>query len=402
MITISGVGARIVQDSRGEDTIEVSLHASSLVASASIPSGKSTGAHEAVPLPASAAHRAVTELAPQLTGRSFSGLLDFDAALLALDGTPSKWRLGANTLLGLSISFARLEARAEGVPLHALLGRYAEVRTPQFPRLFANLVNGGRHASAAAHPLPFQEYLAVPRDHSPSQALVVIERTFAALAELVRARGGVFRYGDEGGFVVSGEDPEAGILLLREALGRAGYAERAECALDTAASGFFRPQPERYAWYGVERSPEELHAYYRHLANAHALLAIEDPFAEDAWSAWREFTLELGGRLWVVGDDLTVTNVGRMRVARDAHAVNAVVIKPNQIGTVSETLDAVRFAKKERWRIIVSHRSGETEDEFIADLAYGTAADGLKVGVPIQKERLAKYHRLVAIEKEVR
>ena len=424
---IKSVAVLIIKDSRGEATIEVALASEKTRVKASVPSGKSKGKFEAVSHPAEKAVAVVKKISPELLIEDFKDIVSFDRALLDADGTENKANIGANTSLALSIAFSRLLSKEKNIPLYQLIAETAGNKKLVFPRLFVNLINAGRHAPAELKPLAFQEYLAIPEENSPRLALKQIfslieslkgavlaspacpERSRRACPERSRracperSRGELVEgacpelvEGDEGGFVLSGDEPEAGLRILREAAAMSPSGNRFQFGLDAAASSLFKDG--HYKWRDKTWTSAELVEEYEKLIRSYDLLSIEDPFDEEAPNEWKIFTEANKDKIWIVADDLTVTNPARIESAgRDGEA-NAIIIKPNQIGTVSEAIKAAETARSFGWKIIVSHRSGETMDDFIADFSYGISADGLKAGSPIQPERLAKYQRLIEIE----
>jgi enolase len=416
---IKSVVASIIKDSRGEATIEVALASEKTWVKASVPSGKSKGKFEAVSHPAEKAAAVVKKISPELLIEDFKDIVSFDRVLLDADGTENKANIGANASLALSIAFSRLLSKEKNIPLYQLIAETVGNKKLVFPRLFVNLINAGRHAPAELKPLAFQEYLAIPEENSPRLALKEIfelieflkgavlaspacpERSRRACPE--RSRGELVEgacpelvEGDEGGFVLSGDEPEAGLRILREAAAISPSGNRFQFGLDAAASSLFKDG--HYRWRNKTWNSAELVEEYEKLIRSYDLLSIEDPFDEEAQNEWKVFTEANKDKIWIVADDLTVTNPARIEKAgRDGEA-NAIIIKPNQIGTVSEAIKAAETARGLGWKIIVSHRSGETMDDFIADFSYGLSADGLKAGSPIQPERLAKYQRLIEIE----
>jgi len=410
-----------IQDTRGRPTVKVELAApGGLWAIASVPSGKSTGSHEAKELrdaDGNGVSRALellnSEVSTLICSRDFATLRELDEALLALDGTPDKSRLGSNGILAVSIAAARLFAKERGVPLWKYLAEESD-STPAAPRLFANVINGGAHADFR---LPFQEYMVVCGGEGQ-----VVEESFAALSDLykelrdvlARECGGEVSMGDEGGYSPTFSTIEKPFEILAKLIeGKPGLS----LAIDAAASELLAPgEKETYKLLDRTYSRIDLLALYANLTQAFPLASIEDPFAEDDREGFRNITAQVvcplsphGERVGVrgegclsliVADDLTVTNPARIAAAAQEHLANAVIIKPNQIGSVTETLAAVRIARENGWKIIVSHRSDETDDTFIADLAYGLGTHGIKAGGLAQKERLEKYHRLLEIERE--
>jgi len=396
---IEDIQLKIIPDSRGKDTLEATIKAGNLEAFASVPSGKSTGATEVAVLPPDQALTKIPWLISQLRGRQFASLEQFDLELIALDGTDNKSRLGGNLILALSMAFARLLAKEANLELFELLAKISGTKETKMPLCFFNLIEGGVHADPPAGGLPFQEYLFIPQTNSPKDSLDLVQKFIKVLAEYEHDEFGKLVQGDEGGFTVPSQDPEEGLKILQEVFLRSDLArsDLVKLGLDVAASTFY--QDDIYKVGDKMMNRDDLLAYYQLLTANYQLLSIEDPFDEEDWQGFSNLQSRIGGSVWIVGDDLLTTNVARIKKAHDLQAVNAALIKPNQIGTITETIQAVNLAKSFGWKIIVSHRSGETMDTFIADLAAGVGADGLKSGCPLQKERLVKYERLVEIER---
>ena len=386
---IDRIEARAIPDTRGRLTIEATITSDGLGATASVPSGKSTGEHEALELDAAQAVENVNgKISTAITGREFNSLDALDTFLIELDGTPNKSRLGANAILSVSIAATRLSALQEDVPLWKAVAKRAST-IPSAPRLFVNVMNGGVHADFR---LPFQEYMLVVEGKT-SSALPIAQEAFAKLGEWLDA--GV-PMGDEGGYAPSFDTLEQPFELLAELVGE---FPGTSIAIDAAASELFRNS--MYQLLGKTYTADELSRVYENLVTHFPMHSIEDPFDEESADDFARLTATLGtGRILIVGDDLTVTNPARIRDVAAHKAVNAVLIKPNQIGTVREAILAVQATRSAGWEVICSHRSGETSDTFIADFAYGIGAHGIKAGGLAQRERLLKYERLLAIERE--
>jgi len=381
MPKIVGLEGNVITDSRGDDTVEVLLRLKSgAVIIASVPQGKSVGTHEAVSLPArDAKERIERVIAPAVTGRDVREEKHIDELLIKLDGTECKERLGANAMLAVSIAVARAAAEVENVPLWKRLRMRKKFRvTGTPPRLLVNLIEGGMHAS---NRLMFQEYLALPRALEMRDAVRAAYRLYEALEAELGARGIGARAGDEGGFAPNIADPIMPLELIAAAAVRAG--EEIDIGLDAAANA-------------VSHSAWERETLYVEMAKRYPFTYLEDPCKEDEFVEFAGLKRRLKG-VTIVGDDLTTTNLARMERARKEGSIGALIVKPNQIGTVEETLNVVTKAQEWGWGVYVSHRSGETRDDFIADLAYGCGADGIKLGTPSQGERLAKYERLLTI-----
>ena len=390
MNPITAVFAKEIKDSRGEPTIEVSLSTNQHTARAAVPAGESAGSHEAVKLPAAAALKIVeTIVAPALVGQLAETKI-VDDILLRLDGTPNKSKLGGNVAIGVSFAAARLTALEKNLPLWRLISE-ANNTKPSCPALFMNLINGGVHGNGNFH-LPFQEYMLVLATADPRRAYETGVNIFAKLGEMVRAAYGECPLGDEGGYSPPVATIEEPFQLLEQA--RANAAETF-LAIDAAASEFYRDG--RYWLLNKTYTCADLLSLYKDLIKKFPLRSIEDPFFEDAAAEFKQLNDDLPEQILIVGDDLTVTNPRRMENFVKNKTVNAVIIKPNQVGTLTETYAAVKLARAAGWKCIVSHRSGDTLDDFIADLAVGLGAYGLKAGSPLPPERKAKYNRLIEI-----
>ena len=410
MPAIEVIHAREILDSRGNPTVEVDvLLEDGAVGRAAVPSGASTGEHEAIELRDGDAKRyggkgvltacrnVLEEIAPALAG-SVDALdqRDVDRVLLDLDGTLDKSRLGANAVLGVSLAVAHAAADSLGLPLYRYVGGPAAHLLP-VPLL--NVINGGAHADNA---LEIQEFMLVPLGAaSLSEALRWGSECFHALKALLHQRGASTGVGDEGGFAPDLPGSAAACQVLTEAIEAAGLEPGGEVALaiDAAASEFF--EGGRYRLEGSEREPGELVRYFEELLGSYPIVSIEDPLAEDDWDGWRTITEALGGRSQLVGDDLFVTNPDRLARGIDAGVANAILVKPNQIGTLTETLEVVARAGEAGYGRVISHRSGETEDATIADIAVATGTGQIKAGAPSRGERTAKYNRLLRIEEEL-
>ncbi|RME55781.1 phosphopyruvate hydratase [Candidatus Parcubacteria bacterium] len=378
--------ARPILDSRGAWTVEASVElANGVTASASVPHGKSRGSREAAVInPHRAAALIEQRIAPALRGLSLDQG-ELDSILLRLDGTPSKRRLGGNTLLAVSLGFARAAARSQNVPLWRYFRSTARIQVPRghFPTLLVNLINGGLHAG---NNLEFQEYLVLIRQRTLAASVARAAELYNALRDfLVQTRGGTAALlGDEGGFAPQCKDFQEPFAIIQRVLRSHGWQRGIAFGLDAAASN-------------ISHSPRTMWRKYQTLIARFPLRYLEDPFGEEEFSWFARLREQVGSNVWIAGDDLTVTNVARMARAQEEGSVNAVIIKPNQVGTVTEALAAVKAARKWGWKVVVSHRSGETDDAAIADFAYGVGADGFKLGAPARGERTAKYNRLLAV-----
>jgi enolase len=409
MATIDEVRAREVLDSRGNPTIEVEvLLADGSVGRSIVPSGASTGTHEAVELRDGDAERYggkgvltacrnVEEiLGPELEGLEALNQREIDRVVVELDGTEDKRKLGANALLGVSLSVAKAAAQSLGLPLYRYLGGPQGYVLP-VPQL--NVINGGVHADNQLEP---QEFMLVPLGAASfAEALRWGSEVYHALRSALRQKGLSVSVGDEGGFAPAVSTSAEALELLVQAIEAAGLEPGDEVALaiDAAASEFFRDGS--YHLEGRARTSADMIAFYRGLLDSFPVVSIEDPLAEDDWDGWMAFTEVLDERIQIVGDDLFVTNAERLERGIDDGAANAVLIKLNQIGTLSETLDVIRMAKESSYGVVVSHRSGETEDTTIADLTVATNAGQIKTGAPARGERTAKYNQLLRIEDDL-
>lgn len=404
LMRIEKIVPSIIVDSRREKAIEVTLGSGNLSAKASVPCGKSKGDYEAFCHTVEYSKQLIENLAPTVLKENFADPISFDQFIIDLDGTENKEKLGVNVTLSLSIAFLRLFSLSTNLEVYQTVSHLAEAKVGKFPLLFFNLINGGLHVTKSYCPLPFQEYLIIPQTDSPKESLDLAFKFIEFLKkDLVDVGIGV-KYGDEGGFVITGEDPELGFEYLQEVIknNRKIFLNKIGFGLDVASSSLWNNNNRIYDWdNGLVKcswNVEQLRNIYVSLAKKYPLVSIEDPFHQDSWKEWSMLNQLIGKDVWLVGDDLTVTNVKRIKKAESEKSANAVLIKPNQIGTIAETLNAVKLARQYGWKIIVSHRSGETNDSFIADFAFGVGADGLKSGSPVQEERLAKYRRLLEIE----
>ena len=411
MSAIKTVTAREILDSRGNPTVEVDVTLDSgAFGRAAVPSGASTGLHEAVELRDRDGHRygglgvrnAVRHvretIAPALRGRDGLDQEGVDRLMLALDGTPNKGRLGANAILGVSLAAARAGAAEQGLPLFRSLARPGGAGGTTLPVPLMNIINGGKHADNA---LDFQEFMVVPVGAPTfSEGLRMGAETYHALHGVLNERGLATGVGDEGGFAPRLGGNEDALDLLMRAIEAAGFAPGKDIALaiDPASTTFYRDG--RYALRQGQdvRTTERMIEFYAGLVDRFPIVSIEDPLAEDDWDGWTALTRRLGDRIQLVGDDLYVTNVNRIAEGVARSASNAVLIKVNQIGTLTEALQAIRATQEQGWKAVISHRSGETEDTTISDLAVATDAGQIKTGAPARSERVCKYNQLLRIE----
>ena len=409
--SVASVAAREILDSRGNPTLEADVVlAGGARGRAAVPSGASTGAHEAVELRDGgpryggkgvrlAVANVVGPLFAAVKGRDASDFEGLDRALRAADGTPNLGRLGANAVLGLSLAAVHAAAAAAGKPLYRFLGERIAVREWRLPVPMLNVLNGGVHADNGQD---VQEIMVAPLGASSfSEALRCGAEVYAALKSILKAKGASTAVGDEGGFAPRLGSNGAGIDVVAEAVGKAGYrlGTDVSLALDVAATEMFADGTYRFE--GRRIPAEELISIYEGWVARHPIYSIEDGLAEDDWNGWSLLTRRLGGRVQLVGDDLFVTQKARLARGIDAGVANAILVKLNQVGTLSDTLDTMATAKKGRYAAVISHRSGETEDTTIADLAVATGAGQIKTGAPCRSERVAKYNRLLRIEEEL-
>jgi enolase len=410
VVRLTGLTALEVLDSRGNPTIAVTAHTDKGSGRAIVPSGASTGVHEAVELrdgdPKRYGGKGVLKAVGHVTGEIAERLAGFDVldqkgldqALIELDGTPNKGRLGANAILGTSLAVAHAAAQAEGVPLYRYLGG-EEAATLPLP--MANILNGGAHADTS---VDLQEFMVCPVGAPTfAEAIRAVAEVYQALKKVLKGQGLATAVGDEGGFAPSLRSNEDALRLIVEGIQQSGYQPGRDVAiaLDPAASEFY--SDGRYTLKGEGRSLDAaaLVHLYSDWAARYPIVSIEDGMAEDDWEGWRLLTESIGKKVQLVGDDLFVTNVKRLKEGIEKGVANSLLVKVNQIGTLTETLDAIELARQAGYSSVISHRSGETEDTTIADLAVATGAGMIKTGAPARSERVAKYNRLLFIEAEL-
>lgn len=417
--TITGVKGREIIDSRGNPTVEVDIHTTQGLFRASVPSGASTGIHEAVELRDGGSRykgkgvlKAVAHvndiIAPKIKGLDVTAQKFIDDLLLSLDGTPNKSKLGANAILGVSLAVAKAGAGAKGVPLYQHFADLAGNKDLILPVPSFNVINGGSHAG---NKLAFQEFMILPIGaKSFTEAMILGCEVYHTLKSVIKAKYGqdACNVGDEGGFAPSIQSNYEGFDLLSTAIAKAGYEKEVKIGMDVAASEFFTkdskydlnfksPNNDGSATYTGAKLAE----VYADLVNKYPVVSIEDPFDQDDWEHYNALTKAIGDKVQIVGDDLLVTNVKRIEEASAKKACNALLLKVNQIGSVTESIEAVKLAKRNGWGVMTSHRSGETEDNYIADLAVGLCTGQIKTGAPCRSERLAKYNQLLRIEEEL-
>ena len=411
MSTIKNIKAREILDSRGNPTLEVEIRLSSgTTGQAAVPSGASTGRYEAVELRDGDSSRfkgqgvlkAVNNvnevIAPAINGMPATDQKAIDHRLIELDGTPDKSHLGANATVGTSLAVAHAAANFTALPLYRYLGG---TTTYTLPVPMLNILNGGKHASGA---VDFQEFMVVPAGATNFRhALQMTSEVYHSLKGVLQDKGLNTNVGDEGGFAPLLSSNKQAIEVILSAIEDAGYKPGKDCfiALDPAASEFYKDGRYILSREGTTLTSNEMVDYYVKLVSSYPVISIEDGIAEDDWDGWQLLMGKVGDKVQLVGDDLYVTNVNRLREGISLKASNSILIKPNQIGTLTETIDAIHMAQQAGWTAVISHRSGETEDTTIADLAVGLATGLIKAGAPCRSERTAKYNRLLRIEAEL-
>ncbi len=409
---IKSVKAREILDSRGNPTVEVDVITEYGMSRAAVPSGASTGVHEAIELRDGDKDRYMgkgvlkavinvnNKIAPAIIGMDCAEQRKIDDVMLNLDSSKNKSVLGANAILAVSMAVCKAAALCKGVPLYKHIAELAGNNKLVLPVPSFNVINGGEHAG---NKLDIQEYMILPIGaKSFSEALKMGAETYHALKAIIKKEYGIdaVNVGDEGGFAPPLENIEEPIELIETAIKKAGYEGKIFIGLDAAASEFFAGN-NKYNIEGMELSQEELIARYVEIVQKHGLVSLEDPFEQEDFASCAKLNEMVGDSCQIVGDDILVTNVERIKVAIEKKACNALLLKVNQIGTVSEAIDAAKLARSADWGIMVSHRSGETEDSFIADLAVGISSGQIKSGAPCRSERVAKYNQLLRIEEDL-
>jgi enolase len=411
MTTIEEIFAREILDSRGNPTVEVEVVLESgAIGRAAVPSGASTGAHEAVELRdgdksryngkgvLKAVENVNNIIANELLGWDALDQVGIDEMLIELDGTPNKSNLGANAILGVSLAVAKAAASALEIPLYRYIGGVS-ARTLPVPMM--NILNGGKHAVGSTD---LQEFLIMPVG-APSfaEALRWCSEVYHSLKKVLAGRGYNTNIGDEGGFAPSLRSNEEAVEVIVEAIEKAGYTpgEQIFLALDPAASEIYEDGKYHLKKEGRSLTGEEMVAFYENWVNKYPIISIEDGLAEDDWDSWVLMHQRLGDRIQIIGDDLLVTNVERLKIGIQRRAANSILIKLNQIGTLTETIAAIEMAKRAGWTAVISHRSGETEDTTIADLSVAMNTGQIKTGAPCRTDRVAKYNQLLRIEEEL-
>lgn len=408
---IVDVFAREIIDSRGNPTVEVDVYLEDgSLGRAAVPSGASTGAHEAVELRdgdskrfqgkgvLTAVENVNNVIAPELIGMNALDQAGIDTLLLDLDGTANKSKLGANAILGVSLAVAKAAANSLGMPLYRYIGG---VNAKELPVPMMNILNGGEHAD---NNVDIQEFMIMPVGaENFAHCLQMGVEVFHSLKSVLKAKGLNTAVGDEGGFAPNLGSNEEALSIIVEAIKKAGFEPGKDIllALDVASTELYQDGKYVFAGENVTRTSDEMIAYYEDLINRYPIISIEDGLAEDDWEGWKKMTSQLGHKVQLVGDDLFVTNTERLEKGIDTGVGNSILIKVNQIGTLTETLEAIEMAKRAGYTAVVSHRSGETEDTTIADIAVATNAGQIKTGAPSRTDRVAKYNQLLRIEEEL-
>lgn len=436
---IKSIKAREILDSRGNPTVEAEIITDNGLFRASVPSGASTGIHEALELRdkdksrylgkgvLKAVNNVNKKIAPLLKGMDPVKQKDIDKKMIKADGTENKSKLGANAILAVSMAVCKAGAAAKKIPLYRHISEIAEVKRFVMPVPSFNVINGGKHAG---NKLAMQEFMLLPVGaKSFKEALRMGSEIYHILKDIIKEKYGqdAVNVGDEGGFAPNILENKEGLKLLKEAIGKAGYSGKVRIGMDVAASEFFKLEKNSKNFSGHQKSQsdfsvdgrydldfknpqadgsmvktgEEMIELYKQFTSEYGLVSIEDPFDQDDWDHYSKLTSEIGKKTQIVGDDLLVTNPKRIKTAIEKKACNALLLKVNQIGTVTESIEACKMAQKAGWSVMVSHRSGETEDTFIADLVVGLATGQIKTGAPCRGERTAKYNQLLRIEEEL-
>ncbi|CDG34824.1 Enolase [Acetivibrio thermocellus BC1] len=412
-LEIESVFAREILDSRGNPTVEVEVIAEGgFVGRAAVPSGASTGAFEAVELRDNDKNRYLGKgvqkavenvnniIAPEVEGMNVFDQAAVDNLMISLDGTPNKSKLGANAILGVSLATAKAAAEALGLSLYQYIGG---VNAKTLPVPMMNIINGGKHADNSVN---IQEFMIMPVGASSFRhALQMCAEVFHNLKKVLKDKGYSTAVGDEGGFAPNLKTDEEAIQVILEAVEKAGYkpGDDFRLAIDAASTEMYQEDGTYLFWKsGVKKTKEEMINYWEELVNKYPIISLEDGVAEEDWEGWKMLTERLGKRIQLVGDDLFVTNTTRLKKGIELGVANSILIKVNQIGTLTETLDAIEMANRAGYTAVVSHRSGETEDATIADIAVATNAGQIKTGAPSRTDRVAKYNQLLRIEEEIR
>ena len=411
MTIINDIFAREIMDSRGNPTVEVEVFLEDgTVGRAAVPSGASTGVHEAVELRdgdksrylgkgvLKAVDNVNTVIAPELIGFDATDQAGIDMLMIELDGSPNKGKLGANAILGVSMAVAKAAAESLGLPLYQYLGGF---NSKELPVPMMNILNGGEHAD---NNVDIQEFMIMPVG-APNfrEALRMGAEVYHSLKSVLKGRGLNTAIGDEGGFAPNLSSNEEALKVIIEAIEKAGYkpGEDISLAMDVASSEIYQDGKYNLAGEGITKTAAEMVDFYEELVSKYPIISIEDGMAEDDWDGWKLLTEKLGNKIQLVGDDLFVTNTKRLKMGIDQDIANSILIKVNQIGTLTETFETIEMAKRAGYTCVISHRSGETEDATIADIAVAVNAGQIKTGAPTRSDRIAKYNQLLRIEEEL-
>jgi len=406
---IKSVVARQVLDSRGNPTVEASIVVGKFTASAIVPSGASTGIHEAMELRdnrkpfggkgvLTAVNNVNKKISSKIVGMTFKNQMEFDTFLIKLDGTVNKSKLGENAILACSMAFARVVSLVSDKELYQTIAKDFHNKDLVLPIPFANVLNGGVHAGNA---LEMQEFMIAPiKAKSFSEATRIVSETYHELKSVLQKKYGknATNVGDEGGFAPPVKTADETLKVLMKAIDNVGYENKLRIAMDPASSEFYNSSKKTYLT--KKWSPQKLAKHYEDLVSRYPIISLEDPFDQDDFDAWQSFTSN-NKKLQIVGDDLTVTNPARVQLAIDKNLCNSLLLKINQIGSITESLASAHLAVRAGWNVMVSHRSGETEDPFIADLTVGLGTGQIKLGAPARSDRVAKYNRLLRIEEQL-
>jgi len=399
MFKIKDIILKIIPDSRGQETLRATMKSGNIEVSSSIPHGKSRSDSEAYILEPHSAIRKFEMIKNQIIDTEFFSLKEFDNYLLRLDGSGNKSNLGGNLILVLSQTFCRLAAKNEKLELWQYLEKQLTVsKEKKVPYFLFNLINGGKHAIYGPK---IQEYMIVPQVDNPKVSLEVAQIFFAGLKEYFNKEYGENKFGDEGGLLIPDDDYGKPLKILNQIKEELNLENKIKFSLDIAASSFYIKEGKVYLLKKDKNfSKEELDEIYKNFVSEYDIFSIEDPFEEKDWESFQKLTSEIGSKVVIIGDDLTSTNSELVKKAIGMKAITGVIIKPTQIGTISETLETIDLANKHDLKIVISHRSAETDDHFISDLAWASSAWGMKAGAPNQEERMVKYKRIIKIYEE--
>ncbi len=405
---IKKIKAMRIFDSRGLPTIRTFVFTEDSFASASVSSGTSTGSREALELRdrtknyygqdvTCAISQVNTKIDKALKGEFIFDQRSIDNKMIELDGTSNKSNLGANSILGVSLAVSRLASQELEMPLYKYIGRLNKTNKSKIPTPILNIINGGAHAGNS---LPFQEFQIIPNKNNINENMHSSVEIYHKLKETLLDKFGSssINVGLEGGFAPSISDPKVAIAIIQDAIDKTGHSRDVTIGLDCAATNFYNSKTKLYNIYNKTYDSENLIDYYYNLIKEYKITSIEDPFSENDFKAWTDFYFLVNKKINLIGDDLLVTNPKLIREAIKNNYCNSLLLKPNQIGSLSESIDAFNIAKKAGWKVVVSHRSGETEDSFISDLSVGLSSDYVKFGAPVRGERTSKYNRLLEIE----